>query len=114
MKCQKFFGDNLPEVDSPLFCENLLHLSFIFVFFLCGMMAAIPLKMIAHDLCKCMEKEFQWCLVLQFFPFRYIVDGFLDMIGDVMGIFRSFEYEIIFVSDGIQDDVTLIEKRIEE
>lgn len=112
-KYQKFFGENLPEIYRPFLCENSLYLLLILVFFILTMTTA-SFEMIAHHFCEGMEKEFHRSLILQFLLFFYFVYGFLDMVGDIMGIFCSFQDEIVIISGGIEDNIPFIEEGVEK
>lgn len=70
--------------------------------------------MIAHYFCERMEEEFHRGLFFDLFLFSDLVNGFFDVISDIMRIFCSFEDKVIFIADGIEEDVTLTKKRIEK
>lgn len=68
--------------------------------------------MITYHFRKSVQQKLQRCLILLFFLFRQFVQDFFDVIGDIMGMFRSFQNEIILIPYRIEDNVPFMEKRI--
>lgn len=70
--------------------------------------------MLSYDLGEGMEQEIQRGLVIVFSLLGDVVDRFLDMIHDLMGMFCSFEHEVILLSFRIEHDISFFEYGIPE